>query len=191
MSRTIIPKNSSLIPEDSQIVFKGQIFDVYQWKQEMFDGSKATFEMLKRPDTIKVIAIKDDKIAITDEQQPNNRAYYDIPGGRHDEEAETELEAAKRELLEETGFRFKNWRLIKVEQPHTKIDWLVYLFLATDFESQTDQKLDAGEKIEIKLLSLNEAKDLANDPKNRYLPIDILDQVNTIEELKNFPEYEL
>lgn len=187
--RTIIPKDSNLIPRDAQLVFKGQIFDVYQWEQEMFDGSKATFEMLKRPDTIKVIAIKDDKIVITDEEQPNDRAYYDIPGGRHDEEGETELEAAKRELLEETGMKFKNWRLIKIEQPHTKIDWLVYIFLATEFESQTDQKLDVGEKIDIKLLSLDETKNLASNPKNRYLPIDILNQVKTIDDLKNFPEY--
>lgn len=189
MSRTIAPKDSNLLPEEAQLVFKGQIFDVYQWEQEMFDGSHQTFEMLKRPDTIKVIAIKDDKIVITDEQQPNDRAYYDIPGGRHDEEGETELEAAKRELLEETGMKFENWKLIGVNQPHAKIDWLVYLFLATDFESQTAQKLDVGEKIEIKLLSLEEAKNLAEDPKNRYLPIDILDKVNSINELKNFPEY--
>lgn len=187
--RTIIPKNSNLIPEGSKLVFKGQIFDVYQWEQEMFDGSKATFEMLKRPDTIKVIAIKDDKIVITDEQQPNDRAYYDIPGGRHDEEGETELEAAKRELLEETGMKFKNWKLIEVSQPHSKIDWLVYIFLATEFESQTDQKLDVGEKIEIKLLSLDEIKNLINNPRNRYLPKDILDQINSFEELNNFPEY--
>ncbi|MBI5357265.1 NUDIX hydrolase [Candidatus Saccharibacteria bacterium] len=188
--RTITPKNSRLLPKEAQLVFKGQIFDVYQWEQEMFDGSKETFEMLKRPDTIKVIAIKDNKIVITEEEQPNHRAYYDIPGGRHDDESETELEAAKRELLEETGLSFKNWRLIKVEQPYAKIEWFVYLFLATDFESQVDQKLDSGEKIEVKFLSLEEAKKLVNDPKNRYLPKDILDQVSSIENLINFPEYQ-
>ncbi len=36
------------IPPNAKRVFKGIIFDVYQWQQKMFDGSKETFEMLKR-----------------------------------------------------------------------------------------------------------------------------------------------
>jgi len=39
------------LTSQAQRVFKGIIFDVYQWKQKMFDGSQGIFEMLKRPDT--------------------------------------------------------------------------------------------------------------------------------------------
>lgn len=186
--RTIIPKNAKLIPRNASLVFKGKIFDVYQWQQEMFDGSSETFEMLKRVDTIKVIAIKDEKIVVLDEKQPHHE-FFDIPGGRHDHENETELGAAKRELLEETGLSFKTWKLLSITQPHTKMDWFVYLFLAIDFESQTEQKLDAGEKITVKYFSLDELKKLLDDPKNRYLPKEILDQCRNIDNLVNFPEY--
>lgn len=155
----------------------------------MFDGSYETFEMLKRPDTIKVIAIKDGKIIVLDEEQPNHKSFIAFPGGRHDVESETELDAAKRETLEETGMIFKNWRLIKVEQPHLKIDWFVYLFLATDFLNQREQKLDAGEKIEVQLLSFDEVKELLDNPKARYLPKETIESCQNIDDLINLAEY--
>ncbi|KKP89624.1 MAG: NUDIX hydrolase [Candidatus Moranbacteria bacterium GW2011_GWC2_37_73] len=34
------PKSTQLIPEHAKKVFSGTFFDVYQWEQEMFDGSK-------------------------------------------------------------------------------------------------------------------------------------------------------
>jgi len=43
--RNIIPKNARLVPEEAKLVFKGIIYDVYQWEQKMFDGTFSTFEM--------------------------------------------------------------------------------------------------------------------------------------------------
>ncbi len=54
--------------------------------------------MLKRPDTVKVIAIKDDKIVMLEQEQPSHPAFYDFPGGMHDDEDETELEATKKRI---------------------------------------------------------------------------------------------
>lgn len=187
--RTIIPKNAKLIPEAARRVFKGEIFDVYQWPQKMFDGSIETFEMLKRADTIKIIAVVDDKIVILEEEQPEHTSsFIDFPGGRHDVESETELDAAKRELLEETGMSFKNWRLIKVEQPYIKMDWFIYLYLATGFEGQGEQKLDAGEKITVKHVDLNELKRLATNPKARHMPKDLIESCPRLENLLSLPE---
>ena len=140
------------IPENAKRVFAGQIFDVYQWPQKLFDDSEATFEMLKRPDTVFVIAIKDGKLVLTRQKQPNTGWFYSFAGGRVDAEDADELAAAKRELLEETGMSFKNWRLIRAVQPHKKVDWVIYTFLATCFESQTEAAPDAGEQIELELL---------------------------------------
>src|SRR5258708_6669738 len=120
--RNIIPKTARLLPPQAKRVFKGVIFDVYQWPQKMFNGSFETFEMLKRPDTIQVIAVKDDKIVVLEEEQPDRGPFFGLPGGRNDHEDESELEAAKREVREETGFTFKTWKLLDVKQPHAKID---------------------------------------------------------------------
>lgn len=188
--RNVLPKNAKLVPKDAKLAFKGIIYDTYQWQQQMFDGSYQTFEMLKRPDTIKILAVKDNKVIILEQEQPGHEAFFDLPGGRHDVESENELEAAKREMVEETGMTFKTWKLVDVTQPHTKIEQFVYIFLATDFENQVEQHLDAGEKIEVKFFDFTKVKQLTNNTKARYLPKELLDKVNTLEELINLPEYE-
>lgn len=186
--KKIVPKNAHLIPKDAERVFSGTIFDVYHWQQEMFDGSFETFEMLKRVDTLKVLAVVDNKLVVLEEEQPKFGTFIDIPGGRHDYEQESNLEAAKREMLEETGMTFKQWRLIQVEQPMGKAEWFCYLYLAFDLENQIDPVLDAGEKISVIKMSLDEYRALRKDSKLRWWP-EILDEVGSIEELLNLPEF--
>ncbi len=185
--RTIIPKRVVLIPKEAKRVFQGIIYDVYQWQQKQFDGSFKTFEMLRRPDTVKVIAIKDGKIVMLEQEQPNHFTFYDIPGGMHDNEAETELQAVRRELLEETGMTFKTWKLLEVTQSNFKIEKFTYIFLATDFISQVEPKLDEGEKISIQLMNLKEALRLADSGEGRYIPKELLVKTRSIEELTSFP----
>lgn len=187
--REFVPKNVKLIPDNAEMVFRGKIFDVYQWPQEMFDGTTETFEMLKRADTVEIIAIKNDKIIITRQKQPRKDWYYAFPGGRADIEGENELMAAKRELREETGMEFRNWRLVKVVQPFAKVDWLVYTFLATDFIQQGEQELDAGEMIEVKEASFAEIVKLTKEPNARDLKVDWdgLGEIKSLDELKNLP----
>lgn len=170
--REFTPRTARLIPPEAKKVFQGEIYNVYQWPQKMFDGSTATFEMASRPDTVKIIAVKDDKIVIVKQRQPTLDWYFDFPSGRHDHSAENELEAAKRELREETGMTFRNWELISVKQPFVKIDWLVYTFLATDFEGQGPQELDAGEEIEVLEMSFDQVKNLAEQSNAIYLKND-------------------
>jgi ADP-ribose pyrophosphatase len=155
--KKIVPEDAHLIPPEAERVFKGEIFDVYQWPQTMFDGSTATFEMLRRVDTVSVISIKDDKIIVLKQTQPTTpKPFLGFPGGQA-ERGEAPLEAAKREVLEETGMTFKKWKLLDVIQPVQKIEWFIYTFLATEFESQSDTNHDAGEKIEMFSLSFDEA----------------------------------
>lgn len=186
--RTTTPKNAITIPPDAKRVFKGIIYDVYHWQQQMFDGSHETFERLKRPDTVRIIAVKDGKTVVQKQQQPDGPEFYDIPGGRHDEEDETEVEAAQRELLEETGMRFKTWRLLEVVQPGRKIDWLVYTFLATDFEGEQAPQLDSGEKITTELLPFDEAKQRLASAKGRHFP-GVMKRVDSLEDLLQLPSY--
>jgi ADP-ribose pyrophosphatase YjhB (NUDIX family) len=188
--RTKLPPKAKLIPEKAERVFAGKLFDVYQWQQVLYDGSFETFEMLKRPDTVNVFAIKDNKLVIQRQEQAE---FYSVPGGRHDNPNETELAAAKRELLEETGMTFKNWRLIWIDQPSRKMEWFIYTFLATDFGSQVEPQLDAGEKIQTELMTLDEVKSLIGSldaSSQADFVREIFDNITTIEDLKNWPEVE-
>lgn len=186
--RKTLPKRAVLVPDNANRVFKGIIYDTYQWEQELYDGSKTTFEMLKRPDTVKVIAIDGDSIIVLEQEQPNQGVFYDIPGGIHEHDEEDEFAAAKRELLEETGMVFGNWKLVNVVQPHNKIEQFVYTFVATDLKIQNEQQLDAGERIKIKRASIDEAKELLSPPKGRFLPKEV-ERAFSVTDLISLPEY--
>lgn len=143
------------IPSEAKRVFKGIIFDVYHWQQKMFDGSEETFEMLKRVNTIEIIAIKDGKICISHQSQPNKKDFYSLFGGRAEKEEKDPLVTAKRELLEESGMFSNKWELYKIYHPLHKIDWDIYTFIAKNCKKVADVKLDPGEQIETKELSFD------------------------------------
>lgn len=185
--RSYLPPKLKPVPEQAERVFKGIIFDVYHWQQEMFDGSFETFERLKRPDTVEVMCVDGDQILVSKEQQPDCEEFLTVPGGRHDNETENELLAAKREIREELGYTFKNWKLIHAKQPISKIDHIVYTFLATDVEEVLEQQLDAGEKIEVVCYSFDEFKALKHDPMMSYYNRELMNPVNSLEELLDLP----
>lgn len=143
------------IPPQAKKVFDGVIFDVYQWEQVLYDGSTATFEMLKRPDTVQVIAVQGDQIVIAKESQPMKENIMTLLGGRV-EVGEDPLAAAKRELLEESGLTSDDWELWKTHEPSGKIDWTVYTYIARHCTQAEQPKLDPGEKIILQSVSFDE-----------------------------------
>lgn len=182
--REYIPNEILTIPKNAKLVFSGKIFNVYQWPQRLFDGTTETFEMLSRKDTVKIIAIKDDKIIVTYQKQPRKDWFYDFPGGRNDNPEENELIAAKREMLEETGMTFRTWKLVEVKQPFMKLDWLVYTFIATDFITQESQKLDGGEQIKVKEIGFEELKAMA-ETEERFSKYSVIKKSSTLTDLLN------
>ncbi len=155
------PKSKQPIPENAKMVFKGEMFDVYQWEQELFDGTIKTFEKIKRPDTVAVFPVLDDgKILLLEQEQPGKNPYIGTPGGRVDE-GEDILTAAKRELLEESGYEAEEYILWDSQHPVSKIDWVVYTFIAKGLKKVSEPNLDAGEKMKPLLVSLDELIDIA------------------------------
>jgi len=189
--KKIVPSNAVLIPRHAKRVFKGEIFEVYQWPQEMFDGSIKTFEMVRRPDTVATIAVIEDKIIVLEEEQPNLPTYYSIPIGRHDVAGETPLQGAQRELAEEAGLYFKNWKLITVRQITSKVEWFLYLYVATGLVKEaTNTPENDGEKITVMRKTFEETKQLANHTRNRHIPRDLFESVQSLEDLLAIPEFE-
>jgi len=159
----IISNFPDSLPANAKMVFKGKIFDVWQWEQKMFDGSVETFERLKRPNTAQVIAAVGGKIMIQEQEQPDKaNSFTSIPGGRC-EEGEDSLVAAKRELLEETGYVSDDWTLWREENPVGKIVWTVSTYAARNCYLKQDPHLDAGEKIKTRLITFDEFLMLSED----------------------------
>lgn len=188
--RTIIPKNASLVPERAVCVFKGVLFDTYQWEETMFDGSKMTFEMLKRPDSVEVLLVNDNKLLIQKQEQPHVGSFYSFPGGRHDHPNETEVEAAARELREESGYTCADWRLIKVMQFGYKIESFLYIFVAHTITASEALSLDAGERIENVWMTLPEVKQLMVRGEMRASAEKFIEELSEANDILAIPGYE-
>lgn len=150
------PLSKQPLPDTAKRVYRGVIFDVYQWEVDGYDGTKKIFEKLKRPDTVMVIPITEDgKIILTKQEQPGKQPFIGTAGGRVDD-GEGVLDAAKRELLEETGYEAKEWVLFDAVQPVSKVEWAVYTFFAKGCKKVAEQNLDGAEKIDLMHINFDE-----------------------------------
>lgn len=156
------------IPSHATQVFGWKSFDVYQWEQEMLDGSSKIFEKLKRNNTVDVVAVlKDWTIVILEEQQPGRDVFYGLVWWTC-EAGESSLETAKRELLEETWLVSEDWELYNSYTLSSRIDYTSNIFIARDCELVAEQNLDPGwEHIIIKQLDREDFINTIADPKFR------------------------
>lgn len=144
------------MPPTAQCVFKGKTYEVWQWEQEMYDGTKKTFEVVKRAGTVSIIALVGEKIILQKQEQPHRAPFLSLPGGRCDE-GEDHYEAAKRELLEETGCssaQLSFWKTIP--SPYSTILRESHYYIAKECQTVDATKFDNGEKIENSLITFEE-----------------------------------
>lgn len=118
------------------------------------------FYVMEYPDFCNVIAVTKDGRFVMERQY--RHAYgevgYEIPAG-HIDEGEDPLEAAKRELLEETGFGGGEWQLLLRCCPNPSV-WtnVCFTFLATDVEPVGDRQLESTEDLDVELVTKEELK---------------------------------
>ncbi|MEY3846893.1 MAG: hypothetical protein RJA66_1160 [Actinomycetota bacterium] len=94
----------------SEVVFQGKIWDI---KSESFDynGETLVREFVAHPGAVAILAINAERkvLLINQYRHPVREYLWEIPAGLLDISGESKLEAAKRELLEETGYVAESW----------------------------------------------------------------------------------
>lgn len=82
-------------------------------------------------------------------------------GGQQDLSAENALDAAKRELLEETGYASEEWKhLLTVPSNATIADNYAYLFFAKNCKQVSGQSLDETEFLKVTRLTAGQIEEL-------------------------------
>lgn len=148
----------------SEYINREPWFTVRREKVQLPNGSIIpSYYVMEYPSWINVIAITKNGRMIMERQYRHGfgQVNYELCAGVVDPTDATPLEAAKRELLEETGYGNGNWEQLMVinVNPGTHTN-LTYCFLATDVEKVTERHLEPTEDIAVDLLSPEEVRDL-------------------------------
>lgn len=120
------------------------------------------FYVLEYPDWVNVIAITKDGDYVMERQYRHGLGVtcYEICAGVV-EEGEPPLEAAKRELLEETGYAGGQWEeIMTVCGNSSTTNNYTHCFVACGVEKVAGQNLDRTEDIQVELLSREQVKAL-------------------------------
>lgn len=145
------------IPDNAKKVFEGTIFDIYQWEQILKNGTSSLFEAMRRIGSTRVLPVYQNKLVLIEEIGLDGSREILSPGGRL-ERNELPLEAAKRELFEETGFETSDWEHLfdKDLCDSNKMEWVTSYFIARNCVVSPDEKSDTGENITVKLVEFEE-----------------------------------
>jgi len=99
-------------------LFKGNFLHAFRDTVRLPNGANATREFVIHPGAVMVIAMRDDGRLVMERQyrHPVQQVMIELPAGKLDP-GEDRLACAQRELLEETGYRAKEWAHAGVLHP--------------------------------------------------------------------------
>ncbi|TVQ66360.1 MAG: NUDIX hydrolase [Balneolaceae bacterium] len=147
-------------------VFETPVFSLHQIDLIPENRDKTVpFYVLKAPEWINVIALTaDEQIVLVEQYRAGIDApSVEIPGGMTDP-GEDPLTAAKRELLEETGYSSGHWTKIGITSSNPAIlSNYTHLYLAESCEQTAEQMTDGNEDIAVHLLPFSHFLDLIRD----------------------------
>jgi ADP-ribose pyrophosphatase len=163
--KTVLKKKPASKPRviSSKLAYKGKVFSVFTDTVEEPGGNINVRDVIRHNGSVVILAIDESKNPndpdIIFERQYRHAAgqfLIELPAGRVEPQEPT-LAAAKRELIEETGYRAKRWTLLTkyFASPGFLGEWM-QIYLARDIREGASTP-EPDENIEVFRLPLSEA----------------------------------
>jgi ADP-ribose pyrophosphatase len=155
----------------SKVVFKGKVFSVFRDEVIEPTGVENVREIIRHNGSVVILAVDESKNPadpdVILERQYRHAArqfLLELPAGRV-EPGESTLAAAKREMIEETGYRAKRWTLLTkyFASPGFLGEWM-QIYLAREIRDGKAQP-EADEQIDVLRMPLSEALRLVAENK--------------------------
>jgi ADP-ribose pyrophosphatase len=153
----------------SRISYRGPMFSVSTDEVLEPSGIQARRDIVRHSGSVVILAVDEstrEKRVLIERQYRHaaGRYLYELPAGRIDA-GESELSAAKRELLEETGYSARSWRrVLRFWASPGFVAEAMSIYMAREIKAGTAQP-EADEAIELKLVPLKDAVAMVMDGK--------------------------
>jgi ADP-ribose pyrophosphatase len=143
-------------------IFQGRVLRLVLRDVDLPNGRRATLQVVEHPGAVAILPVFDDgDVLLIRQFRPSiGRELYEIPAGTL-EPGERPLATARREIVEETGYRAERWQ--KLAEFYTAPGFcteLMHLFVARDL-SPARAPGDADEIIRTARMPLARALELA------------------------------
>jgi ADP-ribose pyrophosphatase len=148
----------------SKVVYTGKVFKVTSDQVTEPNGISARRDVVRHSGSVVVLAVDESgsepRVLVEKQYRYAARDYlWELPAGRIDP-GETALAAGKRELLEETGYRARQWkRALHFYSSPGFLDETMTIFYARELTAG-DAQPEADESIEYELIPLSKVVDM-------------------------------
>ncbi len=152
----------------SKIIAESTFFTLREDEVVLPDGTEKVYTMLDIPDFAGVLPVyRDDLILIRNYRYPIKETVLELPAGLIEED-ESPLEAASRELEEETGYRLKHAeKLIKYHPIASLNTQEAHIFLA-EVEDGGKLERDPSEDMRVEKIPIKEVYRMLENKKIKH-----------------------
>ncbi len=154
---------------DSEEIYKGVVCHLYRDRVRLQNGEESVREVLRDCRAVCVLPLDSDGCVtmVSQYRYAHSKVLLEIPAGKLDE-GEDFLEAAKRELKEETGLTAGKYTFLgEIYTTPAFVDEVIYMYLATDLEESGEQQLDRDEFLNVEKIPLDTLVDMTLEGKIR------------------------